>query len=487
MHERLTLRSRLAILASVTTAATSLAVALFGYGLARHSVVGDVDSSLIRDQQRYARRLLATGKGIGLGQELATTPIVLLNGNGKALRSTAFGAVSVEPLDIAIARGSKPAQFSNRNIDGRRYRFYTGPGSGPSNSTEKLARFDLSNGGPGLAIAVGRDVELLHQQLERLAFGFLILAASGIAISAIAIFIAVRIGTRSLKELHQLTDVIATGENITVTASTRGPRDIATFSASFNAMVNALQESRLTQQRMIDDAAHELRTPLTSMQTNLDILNRAKDLDPGERSDILCALSSQFAELRSLVHDLGLLAEQTTSRLDTFVAVDLAEVAADAIERVKHRSSSVCIRSDISSFSVLGDRDRLERSVVNILDNALKWSPPNSTVYVDLVDGVLRIADQGPGVPADERARVFDRFWRASATRGTPGSGLGLAIVADIIELHGGSVEFGESEYGGALVTVRLLHLSTTRRSGSPLARETTHANNYGFARYTRT
>jgi two-component system, OmpR family, sensor histidine kinase MprB len=458
MANHLSLRSRLAILAALTTALTATAVALFGYGLARRSVLNEVDASLVRDQQRYSRRLLTTGGNLGLGSELSTTPVALVNGDAKVLRSTTTGAISFRPIDIEIAQGKQTAQFSERTIDQRTYRFYTAPAHAPINGAGRLARFDRANGGPGLAIAVGRDIEVVRDQLRRLAIGFGLLAGGGVTLSAIAALLAVRVGTRPLKELNEIVHTIATDGDSPREAPTNGPPDIAELSTSFNAMVENLRESRLTQQRMIDDAAHELRTPITSMQTNLDILARATALDPETRSDIVSALLNQFQELRVLVDDLGLLAEQHPQR-STFVSVNLAEVAGRAIERAERRSTSVKIRSDLQAFSIVGDPEQLERAIVNVLDNAIKWSPEHGTVSIALNDGVLRIADEGPGVPAHEHSRVFDRFWRATSTRNTPGSGLGLAIVADVVEQHRGEVTFGESDSGGALVTIRLPHV----------------------------
>jgi two-component system, OmpR family, sensor histidine kinase MprB len=462
MPQRLTLRSRLALIAALTTALTVVVVASFGYALARRSVVGEIDASLRNDQQRFARRLLAKGGGIGLGVELPTTPIALVNGAGKVLRSTASGGASVDLIDIQIASEVGSVRFTNREISGRQYRFYSSSVDAQTDSPGRLARFSKSNGGPGLAIVVGRDVDTLSTQLERLSLGFGILAALGVGLSGGAALLAVRAGTRSLKDLHEITSAFAAdGESMRV-APTNGPPDIARLSVSFNTMLEALRESRATQQRMIDDAAHELRTPLTSMQTNLDVLARARDLGESERAEITDALLNQFHELRTLVDDLGLLAEQNTKAPQDFQMVDLRDVAAGALERAQRRATSVHVHSELESFSVYAQPDALERAIVNVLDNAIKFSPADSAVTVVLRDGVLSIADQGPGIPVHERQRAFDRFWRSDETRNTSGSGLGLAIVSDIVRDHRGTVEITDSSSGGAVVSIRLPHLRTS-------------------------
>jgi two-component system, OmpR family, sensor histidine kinase MprB len=456
----MTLRSRLAFIAALTTALTAIVVATFGYALARQSVSGEVDSSLRKDQQRFARRLLSRGGGIGLGVELPSSPIALVSGAGKVLRSTASGAASVDPIDIEIAGERRSARFTNRVVSGRRFRFFTAPVEARKDGAGRLARLTKSNGGPGLAIVVGHEVGGLDAQLNRLSLGFGLLAALGVGLSAVAALLAVRAGTRSLSELHEITSSFAADGESMRAAPTNGPPDIARLSVSFNTMLEALRESRATQQRMIDDAAHELRTPLTSMQTNLDILARARDLAECERTEITDALLSQFQELRALVDDLGLLAEQNTNIPKNFQMVDLRDVSFRALQRAQRRATSVRLHADLESFSVLAQPDALERAIVNVLDNAIKFSPAESLVTVVLRDGVLTIADQGPGVPEHERDRAFDRFWRSEETRNTSGSGLGLAIVADIVREHRGSVEISDNACGGALVSIHLPHFS---------------------------
>jgi two-component system, OmpR family, sensor histidine kinase MprB len=462
---RLTLRSRLALIAACTTAVTAVVVASFGYGLARRSVVGEVDASLLNDQQRFARRLMAKGAGLGLGMELPSTPIALVSGAGRILRSTSAGATSVDPADVEVARSSVAAHFSGRAISGRPYRFYSAAVSAPIEKAGQLARFSKSNGGPGLAIVVGRDVGRLQTQLDRLALGFKILAVLGVGLSGGAALVAVRAGTRSLKELHEITSAFAADGEYMRAAPTNGPPDIARLSVSFNAMLEAVGESRATQQRMIDDAAHELRTPLTSMQTNLDILERAHDLSKSDRAEVTQAILNQFRELRTLVNDLGLLAEQNINASKDFQMVDLRDVTSAALDRAQRRAITVNVHAELESFSVFAQPDALERAIVNVLDNAIKFSPANSVVTVVLRDGTLSIADQGSGIPEHERHRAFDRFWRSDEARKISGSGLGLAIVSDIIRDHRGSVEITESASGGTVVSLRLPHFSSSSSS----------------------
>jgi len=112
---------------------------------------------------------------------------------------------------------------------------------------------------------------------------------------------------------------------------------------------------------------------------------------------------------------------------------------------------------------VEGRRDRLVRAISNLLTNAVKFTPESGTIRVRLVDGVLTVADSGPGIADEDSDHVFDRFWRAPSSRGLPGSGLGLAIVAQVIDEFGGAIDVGRDEQlGGALFTMTLPTIPTS-------------------------
>ena len=110
----------------------------------------------------------------------------------------------------------------------------------------------------------------------------------------------------------------------------------------------------------------------------------------------------------------------------------------------------------MSPWYLDGDAALLERAVVNLLDNAARWSPPGGEVHIRLASGVLHVADEGPGIPAEDLPNVFERFYRSTTARATPGSGLGLAIVRQAADRHGGRVAAGVAPGGGALLTLSL-------------------------------
>ncbi len=204
---------------------------------------------------------------------------------------------------------------------------------------------------------------------------------------------------------------------------------------------------------MIADASHELRTPLTAHRANIELLARP-DLPVERRQRVLGAAVRAIEELSTLVGDLISAARDGRS-VDARVPVALDEIVTAAVERAQLRAPQLRFESRLESHRLVGARSRLERAVDNVLDNAIKWSPPGGTVDVRLVDGTLTVRDHGPGIPATDLPHVFDRFYRAASARALPGSGLGLAIVKQTVDDHGGSVDVANADGGGALLTLR--------------------------------
>jgi two-component system sensor histidine kinase MprB len=136
--------------------------------------------------------------------------------------------------------------------------------------------------------------------------------------------------------------------------------------------------------------------------------------------------------------------------------LDLADVVRSALERVRRRAPDLTFSADLRPWRTTGDRQQLERAVLNLLDNAAKWSPRGGVVTVVLRDGELSVCDEGPGIDDADLPHVFERFWRSPEARAQPGSGLGLAIVAQAAHRHGGSVQAGRAAGGGACLRLRL-------------------------------
>jgi len=234
-----------------------------------------------------------------------------------------------------------------------------------------------------------------------------------------------------------------------------GRDELSRLGGAFNTMLGALEESLETQRRFVADASHELRTPLTSMQTNIEVLKQQERLDPDSRARLYADLERESHEMRDLISGLLELARGDDPGLQR-TTVHLDEIVEGVVARARARFPELTWASRIEPTTVDGVPERLERAVWNLLENAGKWSRDGSSVDAILADGELVVRDHGPGIAAEDRERVFDRFYRAAAARSLPGSGLGLAIVREIAEAHGGTVSAEEAPGGGALLRLRL-------------------------------
>ncbi|KZB86115.1 ATP-binding protein [Amycolatopsis regifaucium] len=228
--------------------------------------------------------------------------------------------------------------------------------------------------------------------------------------------------------------------------------EIAKLAETMNTMLSRLDAAVTRQSRFTSDASHELRTPLASLRTQLEVLLAHPDrLDWHEacRNALL-----DVTRLQDLVADLVLLGKLDNSGPERFSPVRLSEV----VESGLSGRQGVWVRVEGDPV-VLGNRGRLERLLRNLVDNAQRHTRTGVEVAVSTVDDfcVLTVTDDGPGIPAGDRERVFDRFVRLDdgRARDEGGAGLGLAIVADIAHAHGGTAEV-DGHDGGARLVVRL-------------------------------
>jgi two-component system sensor histidine kinase MprB len=309
---------------------------------------------------------------------------------------------------------------------------------------------------PGLAVQAAQSVEDVDQAVDRLALILGAVGLGGVGLAGGLGLAVTRTATRPVRELSDAAEHVARTQDLSRRIDAGGDDELSRLATSFNTMLGALERSMGAQRQLVADASHELRTPLTSLRTNVEVLAGANgSLPPAERRHMLHAVVGQLEELTVLVEDLVDLARDG-EREQEVEPVRLDLLVADTVGRARRLHPGREIRVELEETVLDGSPRRLDRAVSNLLDNAEKWSPPDTPIDVTLRHRRLLVRDRGPGIEPEDLPRVFDRFYRARSARGRPGSGLGLAIVRHVAEAHGGSVVARNAADGGAELCLSL-------------------------------
>lgn len=446
-QRRISLRARIAVLAAVAVGLTVASVSLAAYLVVHSSLYAQLDESLVRRANSAVES--------GLAQQAVI----------QAIPAAAFGAADIR-VGLVNARGegffavgaAPPLSVTEINVA------RTGVASQPRTDGDLRVVSVPVSSTAGWALVIAQPLGQTRGTLASLSVVFLLVGGVGIVVAAAAGTAVARTGLLPVQRLTEATETIArTADLRPIPVS--GDDELARLTHSFNGMLAALAESRERQRRLVADAGHELRTPLTSLRTNLDLLVASSQPDSRriseqDRAEIYDDVRAQVKELSTLVGDLVELARDDPPDV-VHQPVELTDVIERALDRARRRAPGVAFDVNIVQWPMFGDANALERAVLNLLDNAAKWSPTGGRVHLTLRpagDGsvVLQVADSGPGIADADLPHVFDRFYRSAPARTMPGSGLGLAIVKQVAERHGGTVAAGRAAEGGALLTVHL-------------------------------
>ncbi|WP_274560134.1 sensor histidine kinase [Streptomyces spiramyceticus] len=455
----LPLRSRLALLTATAVAVAVAAVAASCWFVTRAELQEQLDDSLrnVKVDNAYVRNLRqACAGGTPIVPPEGSYRVQIVFASGETCTPPRSSPIPAQPGDVAVAtRRQSDALHTTDADDGAEMRVYTYAfDDGPENLFP----------GSALAVSVARPMSEVDDPLGSLAWVLLVLSGIGVlGAGATGLWVA-RAGLRPVDKLTDTVEHVARTEDLTVRIPVEGEDEIARLSRSFNAMTSALASSRDRQAQLIADAGHELRTPLTSLRTNVELLARSDEtgraIPPDDRAALMASVKAQMTELASLIGDLQELARpDTADQGSPLRVVALHEIAAAALERARLRGPELTINADLSPWYVRAEPAALERALVNVLDNAVKFSPPGGAVDVALNQhGELTVRDHGPGIPEGELPHVFERFWRSPSARALPGSGLGLSIVARTVQQAGGTITLRRprDEAGGTEALIRL-------------------------------
>jgi two-component system sensor histidine kinase MprB len=427
--------------------------ALASYFAVRHQLYSQVDSSL---QAELAASAQPSPNGPIISANQMARLLSRYNNNllqvVGADRSVVIPPLTGEPLPVSqaqakLALSSTPtSSISTQRLGGARYRVITEGG------------LSLQGTGTPVAIQIARPLGDIDHTLADLRLILWLVALSGIGVAVGLGYLVGRATIRPVVRLTAAAEHVAATQDLASTIDDSGEDELARLARSFNAMLAALGASRQQQAQLISDAGHELRTPLTSLRTNIEVLLRVKDLPDPDRANLLDDVHAQLEEMTTLVGDLVELAREDEGQAEP-MEVRLDTIVERAVERARRRAPGVTFDVQLTRGSVRAQPVLLERALLNVLDNAVKWSPPDGIVRIVLqrdTSWTLDVLDQGPGIGPADLPHVFERFYRAEAARSLPGSGLGLAIVQRVVGAHGGAVGVASPLTGGTLVHIVL-------------------------------
>jgi two-component system sensor histidine kinase MprB len=462
-----TLRGRLA---RITALAVFVAIALASgaaFGLTYRLVLSQVDDELRAGPGSLAQQVVARGAlppealdqacqmlHTGAGQASAVLPLIggstntvveLAGPDGQVCRTPRGRASDLTDAQRrAVAASGRARLFDARASDGARLRVLVSPI------------------GQGWTLSAARDLTGSLQVIRHLRgtmFGLAVLGALG---ALVAGSLVARAGLRPIGALADAAEHIARTQDLHVRIDV--PRlstadEVTRLADAFDRMTAALSAARERQAQLVADAGHELRTPLTSLRTNLDLLLRSEQvgrpLSDQARRELMDDVRRQLEELTHLVDEVVVLAAHEPAAARAPVRLD--DVVRRATERIRPRAGGHSLQAALEPWTVTdADAVALERAVVNVLDNAVKFAPDDTAVRVSLVGGRLVVDDEGPGIDPADRERVFERFWRSPEARSVPGSGLGLAIVSAVVQAHDGTCAVEEAPGGGTRVVLTL-------------------------------
>ncbi|MFE3140530.1 sensor histidine kinase [Streptomyces scopuliridis] len=448
----LPLRSRLALLVATAVAVAVAVAAVACWLLTRTQLESELDNSLRNTsagQSAVQDALSNCGAPTSPENRTGFAYVQVVLSDGSRCVSPFSEPVKVQPQDVAVATGTLHQSLHNSVTDsGAKVRVFTKATPYPRPGTQ-------------VAVTVSRPLAEIDASLNRLALLLTAVAGVGVLGAGVAGLWVARSGLRPVDGLTRAVEHVARTEDLAIRIPVEGEDEIARLSRSFNSMTAALASSRDRQSQLIADAGHELRTPLTSLRTNIELLARSEEtgraIPPDDRKALMASVKAQMTELAALIGDLQELSRPDAADPGPLQVVALHNVVENALERARLRGPDLTISAELSPWYVRAEPAALERALVNVLDNAVKFSPSGGSVEVSLSpSGELTVRDHGPGIPADELPYVFERFWRSPSARALPGSGLGLSIVARTVHQTGGEIALRQAAGGGTVAAIRI-------------------------------
>ncbi|MGW2050380.1 sensor histidine kinase [Streptomyces sp. NPDC001858] len=456
----LPIRARLSMLVAAAVAFAVAAVSVTCWFIVQGKLYDQADNDLKKVVQQPRIKDQVEGILNACYQDTQSTDRDFPSSNSYFQVVKADGTVCVSPYSVGKVKVSATDEKVIENSDGNNGVFHNG--TAENGDPVRVLTIPLSTSEGSAALVIGTPLKGTQSTLNELALILLLVSGVGVIGAGAAGLAVARAGLRPVDKLTEAVEHVARTEDLSVRIPVEDDSEdeIARLSRSFNSMTSSLASSHELQQQLIADAGHELRTPLTSLRTNIELLTRSEEtgrpIPPADRKALLASVKAQMTELAALIGDLQELSRSEGQRGERVQVVSLEDTVESALRRARLRGPELTITASIEPWYTRAEPAALERAVVNILDNAVKFSPEGGVIDVRLTGGVLTVRDHGPGIPTEELPHVFDRFWRSPSARALPGSGLGLSIVARTVEQAGGQVTLAHADGGGTVATVRL-------------------------------
>ncbi|PNL17360.1 cell wall metabolism sensor histidine kinase WalK [Micrococcus sp. FDAARGOS_333] len=477
------LRSKLIVLITALMLLTVALTALFTATLFRNELVRQLDEDLQSNRDNVSIYLTSVGQSGGY----YTPPHSILRFYGELWDNEGNQLVST-PV-AADMDGPRLDALTEQQVTQRGSEAFEVPGSTENSDGWRVRLYRLRSGEGTVAVAL--PLRTVTSSVERVTTLVVTIGLISTAGAVILANMGVRRAFRPLNRVERTASMIAAGDLSQRVENAPPDTEVGRLSRSLNAMLAHIEsafrdkeQSESTMRRFVQDASHELRTPLVTIRGFSELYRHGGITKEEDVAAAMGRIESEATRMHQLVEDLLTLARLDEQRALESQPLDLQMLAMDAVLDAKVNAPDrevTMVGLDggrATSATVYGDEGRIRQVVVNLMTNALRYTPAGTPIEiavgtVDVLpgstdasgrqvkgarDSVIEIRDHGHGVSEEEANRIFERFYRADSSRHreTGGTGLGLAIVAAIVAQHDGSVRLRETEGGGATFSVHL-------------------------------
>lgn len=450
----MSLRTRLTLLFSSLLGGTLLLFGALVYGIVSLVLVDQADGIIQRQATLILENLRVNSSGQYDSRLLASFQLTDSNlyfqvwGADQHLQYAVPRSIQ-QPLDPA-ARQSGKSVFATRLLAGKHLRVLSLPLT--------------TNRGPAGTLQVAMNMNLLDVTLRALASVLFLLAVLSMGLAATLAWFILHRALAPLETVTEIATTITKADDLSRRIPISGSTDseVGRMITAFNDTLSRLESMFATQRRFVADVSHELRTPLTVIKGEVSLLRKMGGVD----EESLSSIESEVDRLTRLVGNLLLLAQAESGRLPLEMKpVELDTVLLDVLQYMHVLAGEkIALRlNEIDQITVMGDRDRLKQVLLNVISNAIQYTPTGGSVNISMSKigdrARITVADTGPGIPSEDLPHIFERFYRGEKSRSRsqhPGFGLGLSIAFWIVRNHGGTIDVSSKEGKGTAFAIWL-------------------------------